>query len=140
MKTTTTTPEEVELISGNLQKRIREVGVSYAELAQLTGISKSVIHRYAIGRIQKMQYAKLEAIAIELGTSLEELGVQGLPEKGSNDGNDKRNEGNDKCSNRETSSETDVLPLFGDPVVISVISIIFSLTAIALTLAKVLLK
>lgn len=56
-------------IATRILNKIKEKGVSYYELAKLTGIPKSALQRYAIGETTKIPLDRLEQIAKALGCS-----------------------------------------------------------------------
>lgn len=52
-----------------MSERMDELGISYADLARLTGVSKSSLQRYATGITLKIDYDKLAVIAQALNIS-----------------------------------------------------------------------
>lgn len=63
------------MFAKNLKKVMEEKGISAAELSRLTGYSKSAISQYLSGAIAKPAWKKMEAIAVVLGVTVEELTV-----------------------------------------------------------------
>lgn len=68
-------------INRRLHALIVQSGLSYAELAQLTGISKSALQRYATGETEKIPLNRLEALAVALHTTPAALSGWELPER-----------------------------------------------------------
>lgn len=56
-------------ISNRIYQAIQASNLSYGELARLTGIPKSALHRYATGETEKCPLPRLEAIANATGVS-----------------------------------------------------------------------
>ena len=55
-----------ELISKRLLECINKSGLSYAKIAQITGLARSSIHRYAVGLTEKIPSDAIEKIACAL--------------------------------------------------------------------------
>lgn len=55
-----------EKISARLAHIIEEKGVSLRELSEMTGITKSALHRYATGSVDKMPIDRMQKIALAL--------------------------------------------------------------------------
>ena len=60
-------------ITQRLYAAILEKGISYGELARLTGIPKSAIQRYATGTTGKIPLERLSLLAAALGSGREQL-------------------------------------------------------------------
>lgn len=56
-------------VSARLSQARREAGLSYRELARLTGYSSSVLQRYETGSVQKIPVQRLSVIAAALHVS-----------------------------------------------------------------------
>lgn len=56
-------------ISDKILQILLEKEISYGELAERTGISKSALQRYATGETEKIPIDRLEKIAAAIGTS-----------------------------------------------------------------------
>ena len=61
--------EEEKLIIERIKKRRLELGMSYQELADKTGLSKSTLQRYETGSISNIPLSKLNILAKALKTS-----------------------------------------------------------------------
>ncbi|WP_432354705.1 helix-turn-helix domain-containing protein [Anaerotruncus rubiinfantis] len=59
----------MESISDKLQRAMADVGISYGELSEITGIPKSALHRYICGDTEKVPIDRLKTIATALGIS-----------------------------------------------------------------------
>lgn len=68
------------LASDRISLRRKELGLSYQELADRTGISKSTLQRYETGGIKSIPLEKLGALANGLETT--EMYILGKPESG----------------------------------------------------------
>ena len=55
--------------SERIKQRRKELGMSYQELADLTGISKSTLQRYETGSIKNIPLDKLDVLAEGLNTT-----------------------------------------------------------------------
>ncbi len=55
--------------SDRILKAIKKTGLSYNELAKITGIPKSALQRYATGETEKIPVERIEAIAKAAGVS-----------------------------------------------------------------------
>ena len=64
--------------SERIKQRRKELGMSYQELAALTGISKSTLQRYETGSIRNIPLDKLDVLAEGLGTTA--MYILGKPE------------------------------------------------------------
>lgn len=64
---------KLNLISERISDAINKKGYSYGELAAMTNIPKSAIHRYAIGETPKIPLDRIEKMAVALGVSLSYL-------------------------------------------------------------------
>jgi len=60
---------EEKLITDRIKKRRLELGMSYQELADKTGLSKSTLQRYETGAISNIPLGKLKILAKALKTS-----------------------------------------------------------------------
>lgn len=60
---------DVQLIVTRIRKRRLELGLSYQDVANLTGFSKSTIQRYETGYIRKLPINQLSVIAEALQVS-----------------------------------------------------------------------
>lgn len=70
-------------VSKRLFELITKRGASYGELAEMTGISKSALQRYATGETEKIPFNRLEAMAKALKTTPEYLlGWERAPGRG----------------------------------------------------------
>ena len=56
-------------LSNRIIRLIEENGLSYGELAELTGIPKSALQRYATGETEKIPLPRIATIAKALGVS-----------------------------------------------------------------------
>ena len=56
-------------VSDRIRTQMQRLGLSYGELAQATGLSKSAIHRYATGATDKVPTEALEKLAHALGVT-----------------------------------------------------------------------
>lgn len=56
-----------------LQRAMEKSGLSYGEIASLTGIPKSAVHRYISGETPKIPLERLEKISAALGCSAAEI-------------------------------------------------------------------
>ena len=65
----------MEEIIKKLREKLKESGMSYGDLAELTGIHRSILHRYLTGTTQKIPYDRLKAIASALEISLPEMDI-----------------------------------------------------------------
>lgn len=63
----------MEKISDRLMAAMKAADVTYIELAQKTGISKSALQRYATGETEKIPLDRLEAMAVALDVSAAHL-------------------------------------------------------------------
>lgn len=63
----------MEAISIQLNRLIKESGMSYRELQVLTGIPHSAIHRYSTGTTNNIPISRLDKLARVLGTSAAHL-------------------------------------------------------------------
>ena len=59
--------------SQNMQRRRAQLGLSYQDLANRTGMSKSTLQRYETGAIQNISRNKLEVLAKGLNMTVEQL-------------------------------------------------------------------
>ena len=59
--------------SQNMQRRRAQLGLSYQDLANRTGMSKSTLQRYETGAIQNISRNKLEILAKGLNMTVEQL-------------------------------------------------------------------
>ncbi len=50
-------------VSDRIREQMERLSLSYGELSQLTGLSKSAIHRYATGQTDKVPTEALEKLA-----------------------------------------------------------------------------
>ena len=50
-------------VSDRIRTQMQRLGLSYGELAQATGLSKSAVHRYATGATDKVPTEALEKLA-----------------------------------------------------------------------------
>ena len=57
------------VISDRISKKMKEKAFSYGELSKITGISKSVLQRYATGETEKIPINRIEIISKALGCS-----------------------------------------------------------------------
>ena len=64
---------DTAIIAEKLKQRRSALGISYQELAEKTGISKSTIQRYETGNIKSIPVEKLDALAKGLETTVEQL-------------------------------------------------------------------
>ncbi|MBO6302375.1 MAG: helix-turn-helix domain-containing protein [Ruminiclostridium sp.] len=69
----------LETAAERIKVRRKELGLSYQELADLTGISKSTLQRYETGSIKSIPLAKLDVLAEGLKTTA--LYILGKPEQ-----------------------------------------------------------
>lgn len=60
-------------IINRLRQRREELGLSYQDLAQLTGMSKSTLQRYETGDIRNLPVSKIPILASALHMSIPEL-------------------------------------------------------------------
>lgn len=60
-------------ISKRALSLFESLGISYADLAKVTGIPKSALQRYLVGETDKIPIDRLQSIATALGTSAEHL-------------------------------------------------------------------
>ena len=60
---------ETDLTAKRIQQRRKELGLSYQELADSTGISKSTLQRYETGSIKNIPLDKLDVLAEGLQTT-----------------------------------------------------------------------
>ena len=60
---------ETVLTSERIKQRRKELGLSYQELAAVTGISKSTLQRYETGSIKNIPLDKLDVLAEGLQTT-----------------------------------------------------------------------
>ncbi len=60
---------EIDLIIKRIKERRLELGLSYQDIADATGLSKSTIQRYETGNIRKLPINQIEDIARALHTS-----------------------------------------------------------------------
>ena len=60
---------EVQAIAARIAAEMGRRHISYGELAQVTGLSKSTLQRYATGETRKIPADRLESIATALGVS-----------------------------------------------------------------------
>ena len=67
-----------KIISQNIVKRRKELGLTQAELAKNAGLSEITVNRYETGK-QPPRSLNLEAIAKALGSTVEELTQQHSP-------------------------------------------------------------
>ena len=56
-------------VSDRIRAQMERLGLSYGELAQATGLSKSALHRYATGGTDKVPTEALEKLAQALHVS-----------------------------------------------------------------------
>lgn len=61
--------KEMQRIVGRIKKRREELGYSFQDLANLTGISKSTLQRYETGYIKNLPLSKIEILAKALRTT-----------------------------------------------------------------------
>jgi len=68
-------PNEKEMAQfpENMKRRRLELGLSYQNLGDRTGISKSTLQRYETGYIQNVPFSKLKLLAQGLETTVEKL-------------------------------------------------------------------
>ena len=64
---------DTAIIAEKLKQRRSALGISYQELAEKTGLSKSTIQRYETGNIKSIPVEKLDALAKGLDTTVEQL-------------------------------------------------------------------
>ncbi len=64
---------EVQAIAARIAAQMAERHISYGELSQATGISKSTLQRYVTGETKKIPADRLESIAAALSTSVSAL-------------------------------------------------------------------
>lgn len=64
-----TSKEELKLMTERLQQAMTESELSYGEIANITGIPKSAVHRYISGETPKVPLDRLEKIAQATGAS-----------------------------------------------------------------------
>lgn len=62
-------PEKENLIIQRLQQRRKELGLSYQELSERTGLSKSTLQRYETGDIMNIPLSKIDILAKALQIS-----------------------------------------------------------------------
>ena len=60
---------KMTVISDRISKKMKEKAFSYGELSKITGISKSVLQRYATGETEKIPINRIEIISKALGCS-----------------------------------------------------------------------
>lgn len=60
---------EIIPASERIKQRRKELGMSYQELASVTGISKSTLQRYETGSIKNIPLDKLDVLAEGLDTT-----------------------------------------------------------------------
>lgn len=60
-------------VADRLRKAIDQKGLSYGELAQITGIPKSALQRYATGETRKIPLDRVSLLADALGVSAAEI-------------------------------------------------------------------
>lgn len=60
-------------LAQNMQQRRAQLGLSYQDLADRTGMSKSTLQRYETGAIRNISLAKLAVLAEGLNTTAEQL-------------------------------------------------------------------
>ncbi|MBR7133923.1 MAG: helix-turn-helix domain-containing protein [Clostridia bacterium] len=65
--------ESLNNIVFKLQRAMEKSGLSYGEIAALTGIPKSAVHRYISGETPKIPLERLEKIAQAVGSSAAEI-------------------------------------------------------------------
>lgn len=63
----------METVSDRILHLLEEKGMSYGELSKLTGIPKSSLQRYAVGKTNKVPIDVVESIAVVLSVSASEL-------------------------------------------------------------------
>lgn len=63
----------MERISDRLMTAMKAANVTYVELAERTGISKSALQRYATGETEKIPLDRLETMAVALNVSAAHL-------------------------------------------------------------------
>ena len=56
-------------VSDRIRAQMQRLSLSYGELAQKTGLSKSAVHRYATGGTDKVPTEALEKMALALNVS-----------------------------------------------------------------------
>ena len=61
------------MIESNVKNIMENIGITYAELESLTGISSQTITRARSSRIREMSLETLEIIAIGLGVPIKDL-------------------------------------------------------------------
>ncbi len=64
-----TSKEELKLMVERLQQAMAESELSYGDIANITGIPKSAVHRYISGETPKIPLDRLEKIAQAMGVS-----------------------------------------------------------------------
>ena len=70
-----------DAVSSRMAERRKQLGLSYQELAERTGLTKSTLQRYEKGNIRNAPIARLEDLCRGLEMSVEELmGLQGRRE------------------------------------------------------------
>lgn len=97
------TKNEQFTISQKLQEAMNKSNLSYGEIANLTNIPKSAIHRYISGETPKIPLDRLEKIAQTLGVSA--AWVIGW---------DKQNENNKSFPTPKTTDEFITFPVLGE--------------------------
>lgn len=73
--------DEFNLVVGRIYECIQNSKLSYAELANITGIAKSALHRYATGQTQKIPIAAVEKIAEATGVTAQWILGYELPDR-----------------------------------------------------------
>lgn len=73
--------DDPNLVVGRIYECIQNSNLSYAELANITGIAKSALHRYATGQTQKIPVAAVEKIAEATGVTSQWILGYELPDK-----------------------------------------------------------
>lgn len=63
----------MERVADRLMAAMKAAGVTYVELAEKTGISKSALQRYATGETEKIPLDRLEEMAVALNVSAAHL-------------------------------------------------------------------
>lgn len=70
-----------DFVASRIYECVQNSQLSYGELAKITGIAKSAIHRYATGQVQKIPKENIEKIANTTGVTVRWiLGLDELPD------------------------------------------------------------
>lgn len=60
-------------IARRIEKRKNELNLSYQDLADLTGMTKSTLQRYVTGKIENIPLSKIDVLASALQTTAEQI-------------------------------------------------------------------